>query len=285
MGIKHRAYWQAKKLIGQTGFDLTRRHFYSPIPQSLPTNWDEANPMHGITMNLDTQLEWVRSNAAPLEEFMPPMQIGASYRFEYANGSFGNGDADLLYGLVRTTHPKRITELGSGHSSVVIRMALTRNSSEGATCAYEVYDPYPTDHLTGTEYEMTPMPLSAEDVPEAAFTKLSAGDILFVDTTHTVKIAGDVVRLVRDILPILAPGVLVHFHDIFLPYEYPREFFTENEYYWAEQYLLQAFLAFNTQWEIRAALHALFRDRKLELSTVIPRVAAGYPGSFWIARL
>ncbi len=91
----------------------------------------------------------------------------------------------------------------------------------------------------------------AQAVPEAVFTELAAGDILFVDTTHTVKIASDVNRIILRILPLLAPGVVVHFHDICLPYEYPRYLFEDYALYWAEQYLLQAFLSMNPSFEGR----------------------------------
>jgi len=87
------------------------------------------------------------------------------------------------------------------------------------------------------------------------------------------------------VLPQLAPGVLVHFHDIFLPYEYPRVWFEEMEYYWAEQYLLQAFLAYNTEWEVVVPAQAIAREHPERLARVVPsfdeRVS---PGSLWLRR-
>ncbi len=96
-------------------------------------------------------------------------------------------------------------------------------------------------------------PLRAQDIPGEVFASLQAGDVLFVDTTHTVKIDSDVNRIVLDVLPALAPGVIVHVHDIFLPYEYPRVFAERSGLHWAEQYLLQAFLAGNRDYEVLAA--------------------------------
>jgi hypothetical protein len=285
MALKQRAYRQAKSLVGRAGFDLTRRHFYSPIPHEIPEEvWDRRGPLRAVKLDLDGQLAWLKEHVAPTaSEFTPPIALSPDYTFVYSNGSFGNGDADVLYGLVRSLKPQRIVELGSGHTSAVIHMALNANHAlDGASTEYVAYDPFPTGILNGA---LPLKPVPAERVPDAVFEQLGDGDVLFVDTTHTVKIASDVVRIVLDALPLLRPGVLVHFHDVFLPYEYPRSFFTEHEFYWAEQYLLQAFLAFNDVFEVKAALHALFRDRSQQLASTIPAVAlGGWPGSFWLQR-
>ncbi len=114
---------------------------------------------------------------------------------------------------------------------------------------------------------------------------MAPGDILFVDTTHTVKIGSDVNFIVLDVLPRLAPGVIVHFHDIFLPFEYPRRWFETDGYLWAEQYLLQAFLAFNTAFEVLVPAQALARDQAERLRRVVPRMdPAASPGAFWLQR-
>src|SRR5581483_11082477 len=99
----------------------------------------------------------------------------------------------------------------------------------------------------------------AERLDEHVITGLGLGDVLFVDTTHTVKTGGDVTRIVLEFLPRLAPGVLVHLHDIFLPYEYPREWVVQERRAYAEQYLLQAFLAFNPTYEVVFPAHAVTR--------------------------
>jgi hypothetical protein len=108
---------------------------------------------------------------------------------------------------------------------------------------------------------------------------------LFVDTTHTVKIAGDVNRIVLDVLPILAPGVMVHFHDIYLPWEYPREFIVERRFFWAEQDLLQAFLAFNQQFEVLFATHALHRRQAKAVAELVPETVGATPGALWLRRV
>ena len=117
------------------------------------------------------------------------------------------------------------------------------------------------------------------------FASLQAGDVLFVDTTHTVKLDSDVNRIVLDVLPSLAPGVIVHVHDIFLPYEYPREWPEKSGFHWAEQYLLQAFLSGNPDWEVLAATYALCRERTQAMARLTPTWRDGATASaFWMRR-
>jgi hypothetical protein len=124
----------------------------------------------------------------------------------------------------------------------------------------------------------------AQEVSEQVFAELGTGDILFVDTTHTVKIGSDVNRIVLRVLPLLQSGVTVHFHDICLPYEYPRYLFEEYALYWAEQYLLQAFLSMNPSFEVLYATDALCRDRRSQVEA-LGLAAPGESGSsFWIRR-
>lgn len=285
MSLKTDGYGLAKRIVRRAGFNLTQVHFYSPIPESLPESaWTARSPLSGLDMDLNSQLNFLDTTVSPyINEFAPPIQLG-SVRFKYDNSSFGHGDADVLYGLIRTVKPRRIVELGSGHTSTVMQLAITANIKDGTPCDYQIYDPYPPDWL--------PLPgdsilkkVRAEDLKDDLFLSLTDSDILFVDTTHTVKLGGDVNRVILEALPLLAPGVHVHFHDIFLPYSYPRSFFTEHEFFWAEQYLLQAFLAFNNEFETEIALHALFRDRRTELNKLLPSVRnAGCPSSFWLRR-
>lgn len=284
---KWKAYSTAKRVVGAAGFDLTHRHFYSPIPGRLGEDvWSFRSPLHGIEMDLDAQLRWIDAQvSAYREEFRPPIAITDDYTFRYGNGFFDVGDADVLYGTVRSGKPRRIVEFGSGHTSAVIQLAVARNAADGAACDYRIYDPFATDYLGASLRHPRVCDIPAERVEDSVFRELEAGDILFVDTTHTVRIGGDVNRIVLEGLPLLAPGVVVHFHDIFLPYSYPRVWFEEHEYYWSEQYLLQAFLSFNREFEVLAGLQALARERPVELGRSVASMAAGgNPSSFWLRR-
>jgi hypothetical protein len=196
-------------------------------------------------------------------------QEGADFSVPDPKRMYGGMDAVALYGMIRHLKPARVVELGSGVSTDIIRQALGR--------AHDVYDPYSNDR---TDLEVKP--LSAVDIPLEAFEELEAGDVLFVDTSHTVKTGSDVNHIVLDVLPVLASGVVVHVHDIFLPYEYPRRWVREKGLYWSEQYLLQAFLIGNHDWEVMlgcAAVHGAHRDL---VDRYVPE--GERPGAFWMRR-
>jgi predicted O-methyltransferase YrrM len=272
------------------GFDLVRQHFYSPIPdwRRVPeAAWTRPSPLRGVRWDLDAQLAALEDLAQWLAEFSAPRAApDGDVAYHYDNGFFSGVDADVLHAMIRRHRPRRVVELGSGFSSLVIAGALARNRADGHDGCHDVFDPYARPDLQdairrGSELHL----VSATDVAEEVFTSLGPGDVLFVDTTHTVKLASDVNAIVLDVLPLLQPGVLVHFHDVFLPYEYPRAWFEELEVYWAEQYLLQAFLAFNDAWEVVLGVHALVRERPERVRALVPGFAAGrHPGSFWLRR-
>jgi hypothetical protein len=194
-------------------------------------------------------------------------------------------DAELLYAMIRWLKPRRVLELGSGFTTLLIDMAARRNAADGSPVDASAYDPYPPPQILGPERTAGVKPIRATDVPLETFGELESGDVLFVDTTHTVKLGSDVNYIVLDVLPTLAPGVIVHFHDIFLPWEYPREWFEVNRYLWAEQYLLQAFLACNRDFEVLLPAHALVREHAERLRQVIPSlVSPRTGGAMWLRR-
>lgn len=188
--------------------------------------------------------------------------------------------------MIRSLRPARIIELGSGRSSQVISAARTRNATEAAPSEFYVADPFPTS-LTRTSADglFQLDTISATDVPLERFSQLGSGDVLFVDTTHTVKMGGEVNYIILEVLPTLAPGVVVHFHDIFLPWPYPRKWLVQSRRFWVEQYLLQAFLSFNSAFEPLLATQALSRERPDQLGRAIPSFSRDVsPGAFWIRR-
>jgi predicted O-methyltransferase YrrM len=201
------------------------------------------------------------------------------------NDSYGRVGADLLHGMVRGLKPRRIVELGSGQSTLIMAAAAARNRTEGVETELRVYDPFASVARRGLPGLASLEHVRAQEVPTEVFTSLAAGDVLFVDTTHTVKIGSDVNRIVLEVLPSLAPGVIVHVHDIFLPYEYPRVFAEKSGLHWAEQYLLQAFLSGNPGYEILAAAYALCRDRPDAMARLAPTWRPGrLPSALWLRR-
>lgn len=273
------------------GYDLVRRDYYSPIPdlQRLGESvWSEPSALGGISFDLERQMTFLEQDLAPfMTEFRPPLDPQPDpTQFFLHNGTYESVDADTLYAMVRFLRPKKILELGSGRSTQVISAARAHNASDGAASEHHVIDPFPNALVrTIAPGAFDLETISATDVPLERFAELAPGDVLFIDTTHTVKLGGDVTYLLLEALPLLRPGVVVHVHDIFLPWSYPRAWLVESRWFWAEQYLLQAFLAFNEAFEPVLATHFLARTYGDRMQRVIPTFGpAVEPGAFWLRR-
>jgi hypothetical protein len=283
-----RGYSLARSAAERIGLQVVLKTYYSPIPDlaGLPAGvWEARDPLRGIAFDLDAQMAFVESELAPqFDRLTWGAGVTGAYAYDPANDSYPHADARVLYAMLRHLRPQRIVELGSGQTTRVMAQACRENERDGAGSQLRAFDPFPTAVDDGLPGLTELVRVKAQDVPDEVFTELQAGDVLFVDTTHTVKIASDVNHIVLRVLPLLAEGVIVHIHDIFLPYEYPRFFFADYGLYWAEQYLLQAFLAFNSEFEVMCAVHALARERSEPMigTGMLDRGQTG--SSFWIRR-
>ena len=285
-----RAYRGARRAAERIGIQFVVKSFYSPIPdlRALPGDvFERRSALRGVDLALDRQAALVEGELRSyLAEFAPPEQ-GTGHRGEFhlSNGSYPPVDADLLYALVRHLKPRRVLELGSGHSTLVACKAAAANARDGAETRIECFDPYPSVVSRSTPGVARLEPVPAQEVPLAEFESLGAGDMLFVDTTHTVKLGSDVNFIVLEVLPLLAPGVVVHLHDVFLPREYPRPWVEDLGLIWTEQYLLQAFLAMNHGYEVLLSVNALAGEHPDVLAAAVGSwELRGLPGAFWIRR-
>jgi hypothetical protein len=273
------------------GYDLVRRSPYSPVP-SLPTpdspEWGPKHSLAGLGMDTGRQLGWMRRQLGPfLSEFSGPVDPPAAGGFFLRNGYYGGIDAILLHALVRHARPRRIIEVGSGYSTLVLAGACQRNAAEGAPCELLSIDPEPRFAIPENLADIARLERrSAAEVPVEIFTGLEAGDILFIDSSHTVKRGSEVNFLVFEVLPRLQSSVFVHFHDIFLPYDYPREWFGRGTYL-AEQYLVHAFLLGNPAFDVLFAAHAVFREHADALRAALPFLAPGTldPAALWLRKV
>lgn len=289
--VRRSAEALVRRPINRLGYELTRRSFYSALPDiaSLPKGWEEPTCLIGVDLRLNEALRLLSTSLQPyLDEFRPPELPPG--QFWLRNGSYGIVDAPLLYAMVRYLRPKRLYELGSGCSSHVIRLAERANTCDNDLLEHTIFDPFPFYMCAmGKLPDVTVIRERTEDLDPALFDELQSGDILFVDTTHTVRTGGDVPHIFLEILPRLASGVIIHVHDIFLPYEYPREWVIDQRQAWGEQYLLQAFLAFNDTFEVLLPNYALTRTAPESLRRLIPTFhpEAAHPeaGGFWMKRL
>jgi predicted O-methyltransferase YrrM len=284
--LRH-GYLLTRKALSRLGFELIFSTYDSPVPAVgaiEPGFFERADPLRGIDFDAGRQIEFVeRELAGYCREFDPPLrpEQAGSGRFYLHNSTYESVDAELLYAMVRRFEPKRMIELGSGFSTLIARQALQRNEGADPDRVLTTFDPYRSDLLPAN---VTVVPETAQSVALETFRDLGVGDLLFVDTSHTVKLGGDVNRIVLDILPTLGPGVIVHFHDIFLPYPYSRAHLVDA-HFWSEQYLLQAFLSGNRDWEVLVGAFAVARAHPDRLAAAVPSFGPGVnPGAFWIRR-
>lgn len=260
--------------LRRSGYDVVVRSFDSPLPNLATIPEETWRPSALVGVDLRLPAAW-----ALLEDELAPFIADFPADFEIHNGTYESVDAEALYALLRWARPRRVIELGSGASSHLVHAA--------DPLEHRIFDPYPwAATRLGPVSGLTITPLRAEDIPLTEFAVLEAGDVLFVDTTHTVKTGGDVTRIMLEVLPRLASGVLVHVHDIFLPSDYPRPWVADLRRAYAEQYLLHAFLLFNDAFEVLLPAHALAAADPERLGRVIPSYRPGdAPGAFWLRRL
>lgn len=265
-------------------------YYYHPVfdVHKLPANlWKTKDPLYGIDFNKDGQLSLLKQFKYQEELRQIPFDKPSDHlAFYHLNRSFENADAEMLYNMIRQYKPRRVFEIGSGHSTRIAKLALDKNKDEGYLSKHFCIEPYEMPWLEKLGVHDV-IRKKVEDVPLAFFAALEAGDILFIDSSHVLRTAGDVFFEYLHILPTLKPGVLVHIHDIFLPYEYPRHWLVDERRFWTEQYLLQAFLVCNRDFEVLSAVHWLAREHKERLAEVCPAYdkLGGAPGSFWIRRV
>ncbi|MFQ5447200.1 MAG: class I SAM-dependent methyltransferase [Saprospiraceae bacterium] len=233
----------------------TPGHFYSPIPDLDEIKkreaeiYDFGRNIHGIGFNDEVQLDLLEKVRSHLPEAPWTFEKKDGLLYHYDNIYYTYSDALSLFGLMKSLRPKRIVEIGSGWSSAV--MLDTNRLFLDSKTNLTFIEPFPERLLEVTgggqciNLNKTTVQYASPDV----FKSLEAGDFLFIDTSHVSKIGSDVDHILFEVLPVLKPGVYIHFHDIFYPFEYPKEWIYKG-YAWNENYILRAFLMDNPHYEI-----------------------------------
>ena len=262
-------------------------HYYSPIvaPGTLPRPLPRSE-MLGITLDLDAMERLFHTLVPLLQGLDFPDEAAPDHRYFVNNDMFGIGDATILAALIRHVRPRRVIEVGSGFSSAVLLDTLDRTPD--LTTQITFIEPY-TDRLRGLlrpadHARVQIIESGVQDVPLDVFTALGAGDILFLDTTHISKTGSDVNFELFEVLPRLAPGVWVHFHDVFPDFEYPESWVFEENRSWNEQYALRAFLQFNDVFRIAYANGAFATQRTAAVRAAAPRILENAGGGLWLQK-
>ena len=279
-----------RRVLMDLGVFPIRRHYYEPLfdARDLRESLRVDRRLPAVDLDPVGQLAFVAqchygAELADLPSSKP--QGGEAGGFHFNNGAFESGDAELWYGVLRHRKPRVVIEIGSGYSTLLAVAALARNRQDDPS--YQVrhicVEPYEAPWLQtlGVELIRTPVERLSLDF----FAQLSAGDVLFIDSSHVIRPQGDVLFEYLQILPSLSEGVLVHVHDIFTPRDYLDDWVREEVRLWNEQYLLEAFLCSNRDWRVVAALNYLQHNHYDALKAAAPFLTPDRePGSFYLLK-
>lgn len=269
-------------------------HFFSPLPsiediaeckKRLPDP-KTVRSVDGIVISLEKHL-------ALWEEMLPHLQKipfdshqTKNGRYYFCNGSYEQGDGSILYAMLHHIRPKKFIEVGCGYSSLLSLDVIQNELKNEADIT--LIDPYPelARSLIGEEQlaAATILPHKVQDVSLKIFQQLDAGDILFIDSTHVAKAGSDVLYDYFTILPALNPGVIIHIHDIFWPFEYLPHSFSANFPAWNELYLLRALLTNNSAYDILFFNHYFGLMAEKTIAETYPRFLENSGGSIWLKK-
>ncbi len=272
-----------------------KRHFYSPavdpndpVVKSIMDNFGRSELTSDESLSLNTGLieEHLNFFSSHYHQLKFPEVRTTPWRYYYENPYFSYGDAITLFGMMKEYRPKKIVEAGSGFSSCVM-MDFNDRCADNSRAALTFIEPYPHTLLSLIEpqspYLNSLQQQSLQRTHLDTFRQLQANDILFIDSTHVAKTGSDVLDLFFRILPALAPGVLIHLHDIPYPFEYSPEWINDRRS-WNEVYFLRAFLQYNSAFEIIYFNHFVHRHFHDELAIKMPLCLRNCGGSIWLRK-
>ncbi|NWF64506.1 MAG: class I SAM-dependent methyltransferase [Chloroflexi bacterium] len=252
------------RLFQQHGFHLTRNHYYSILPDTskFTEDWWASIPYQSALEKIQkADIDSIFAAVLQWADDLAALPRESPSGFYWNNDMFPPLDAMALYGMLRQYRPSKLLEIGSGFSTEIALMAA-RHTQTKIHCI----EPYPGAQLQARKTELAELiPLPVQNVPLETFDALQPGDFLFIDTTHTVKLGSDVNHLLFNVIPRIQPGVYIHVHDIFLPYEYPRRWYDEISIFWNEQYLWLAYFLDNPFVEIILPNYWISVEKKDEL--------------------
>ena len=279
----------ARALLRGVGVFPVRDHYYEPLfqPRHLTRSLREVRSLPALDLDIPGQLALVERLRYGDEAAAFPRNRTKTLEYAYDNESFGPGDAEILYAMIRHFRPRRVVEIGSGHSTRIAASAIRRNLEQdpARSCDHVCVEPYEMPWLESLGVRVVRE--RVERVGAELFAGHGRDDLLFIDSSHVIRPQGDVVFEYLELLPRLASGVLIHVHDIYTPRDVPDDWIRERVRFWNEQYLLEAFLSFNHEFKVLAALNVLKHDHFDALAAACPVLREQpwrEPGSFWMAR-
>ena len=259
------------------GYHIRPIHYYEPLPdfRSITTEQITRRRSYaGIDFAWKDQLALITQLAHYKDEL-------STLNFDFNNDFFSGLDAAVYYSLIRHLQPQRIIEIGGGYSTQIAEKAVARNNNGQLTCV----EPYPESRLLDANLNIELIQERVEEIDVDFFSCLEANDILFIDSSHAVKFGSDVCYEFLEVLPRLKPGVWIHVHDIFFPHDYPADWLLNRRLAHNEQYLLEAFLAFNNSFVPQLANYWISLDHPDVATRLWSNVGNMAASSFWMKRV
>jgi len=259
--------------LDQVGLHVLPKHYALPVAdyswlRKNPEAWMGRASLVGVRWDIGEQLNWLQSICKPFYHEVAGLGPYREIKSSGWGAGFGPIESQVLHCFVRYFAPARVVEVGSGVSTACIFRASDMNKQEGRQGTKIVsVEPFPFPKLR-EQKEITLIEDVMQKVPRSVFDELEAGDLLFIDSTHTVKLGSELLRIYLDIIPSLRPGVFIHIHDIFLPYLYTRVALT-SYFDWQETSLVLALLKNNHNLSVRCSLSALHYDRPEEMAALL----------------
>lgn len=266
-----------QKALARFKLHILPVHYYSPVPNLLELEksihvWAKKSELPGLETDLKKQLENLRRICLPFQKEYEGNRVYQCAETKALGPGYGFIEAQALHAVLRYFKPRRIVEVGSGASTWCMLNALETNKKEtNVNYSLTCIEPYPSAGLKkAIQEKITLIAKPVQEIPfNGVFDMLGENDILFIDSSHTIKPGGDVNYIILEVLPRLKPGVIVHFHDIYLPYDYPRDVL-ETFFHGMETSLLRAFLINNKKARVLFCLSHLHYDSNEVIAQVFP---------------
>lgn len=264
-------------------------HFYSPIVDITELDTSDLSQdevLNGIELNRSEQLQLWQMFVPFLKEIPFSAQPGNMFRYHFENPSYSYADGSILYAMIRLFEPRRFIEIGSGWSSACTIDTITRYLKVG--CDLTFIEPFPDllNSAVGSLPERVRLiEKPVQKVNLKLFEELRKNDILFIDSTHVAKSGSDVCFELFRILPLLSPGVLIHIHDVFWPFEYPAQWVLKENRSWNETYMLRAFLSHNKNYKIMFWNDFFIRHFYSEVHRDYPNFLKNTGGALWLRKM
>lgn len=263
-------------------------HFYNPIPDldevinyEYSTNFE---PYAGINLNIENQFKFIENNISNYNELSIPEEKSPNTLYYFNNPNYSYSDAIFYYFVLRTFKPNKIIEIGSGYSTC-LAIDINRIYFNGMINITSI-EPYPELLITLTQ-DQSPIIFKSkvQEVDLSLFDNLATNDILFIDSSHVLKSGSDLNHILFNIIPKLKEGVLIHFHDIFAKFKYPKEWIINYYRAWNEIYALRLFLMYNNHFEIIAFNNYLINAHYDWFNENMPLCLKNTGGSIWLKKI